>query len=434
MQHFYIIADDLTGANDAGVQLSKIGIASTVYLDLKEGSWTGDGGDVAILDTDSRAADEQEAYDRIRKASAIFRARGYGHAYKKMDSTLRGNVAAELAAVVSVHQPEIVVVAPAYPKMNRQTIGGHQFVNGRPVSETEFGRDPKTPVTDSYIPNLLGKYADAERIRLVGEELLKGPEDVFLEFILRHAAQGTTWFVCDAATDQDLKVIADMFAKTKKTIVWAGSAGLIEYLPQALELQKNAVTSQERPQVPRTLTVSASLSRVTKEQLEQVRTMADASFVEVDPVELVRQTYALREVLEALGGARDKKHFVLFVDSSEKNREATKRLGEELSLNKTEISEAISRELANIASEIVTSFPDIQGLVLTGGDTAKAVCSRLNMNRMQLHTEVETGLPLGILRDAADTGKKYWTVTKAGGFGGRHSLANVLKYMSGEDE
>ncbi|MEI0735860.1 nucleotide-binding domain containing protein [Paenibacillus sp. JTLBN-2024] len=114
--------------------------------------------------------------------------------------------------------------------------------------------------------------------------------------------------------------------------------------------------------------------------------------------------------------------------------EATKRLGEELSLNKTEISEAISRELANIASEIVTSFPDIGGLVLTGGDTAKAVCSRLNMNRMQLHTEVETGLPLGILRDAAGTGKKYWTVTKAGGFGGRHSLANVLKYMSGEDE
>ncbi len=100
------------------MQLSKIGIASTVYLDWKEGSWTGDGGDVAILDTDSRAADEQEAYDRIRKASAIFRARGYGHAYKKMDSTLRGNVAAELAAVVSVHQPEIVVVAPAYPKMN----------------------------------------------------------------------------------------------------------------------------------------------------------------------------------------------------------------------------------------------------------------------------------------------------------------------------
>lgn len=434
MQHFYIIADDLTGANDAGVQLSKIGIDSTVYLDLKEETWTEEGGDVAIIDTDSRAAGEREAYDRIQKASAVFRARGYEHAYKKMDSTLRGNVAAELAAVVSVHQPEVVVVAPAYPKMNRQTIGGYQYVNGQPVSETEFGRDPKTPVTDSYIPNLLGKYADAERIVLVGEELLNGPAELLADFILRQAAQGPTWFVCDAKTDHDLKAIADVFAKTEKTIVWAGSAGLIEYLPEALQLQKKAGKSQEQPRVGRTLTVSASLSRVTKQQLEQVRAMADAFFVEMDPVELVRQTYVLQGVIAALGGARDKKHFVLFVDSSEKNRDATKQLGEELSLSKTEISEAISRELANIASEIVTSFPDIEGLVLTGGDTAKAVCSRLNMNRMQLHTEVETGLPLGILKDAAGTGKKYWTVTKAGGFGERDSLANVLKYMSGEDE
>ncbi|MDR9856370.1 four-carbon acid sugar kinase family protein [Paenibacillus sp. VCA1] len=432
MQPFYIIADDLTGANDAGVQLSKIGIASTVYLDLKEDSWTGQAGDVAIIDTDSRAAGEREAYERVEKASGVLRERGYVHAYKKMDSTLRGNVAAELAAVVSVHRPEVVVIAPAYPKMKRQTIEGTQYVNGRPVSETEFGRDPKTPVKDSYIPNLLGSYVDAERICLIGEELLAGPLESLTDMIVRHAEQGQTWFVCDAKTDHDLKIIADAFAKAKKHTVWAGSAGLIEYLPDALQLQKTERTDR-RPNVSRTLTVSASLSRVTKEQLEQVRRMEDTRFVEVDPADLVRQTYVTKDILDTLAEAPDKKHFVLFVDSSEKNREATTRLGEELSLSKTEISESISRELGNIAREAVRAFPDIEGLVLTGGDTAKAVCSRLNMNRMQLYTEVETGLPLGILKDTADTGM-YWTVTKAGGFGHRHSLVNALKYMSGEDE
>ncbi|RED33490.1 putative nucleotide-binding sugar-metabolising enzyme [Paenibacillus sp. VMFN-D1] len=129
----------------------------------------------------------------------------------------------------------------------------------------------------------------------------------------------------------------------------------------------------------------------------------------------------------------DKKHFVLFVDSSVNNREATKRLETELSIGKTEIGETISRELGAIAREVLGTYEDINGLVLTGGDTAKAVCNQLNMNQMQLCTEVEAGLPLGKLRGGADT-REYWAVTKAGGFGNERSLMNALIYMSGEDE
>ncbi|GIP29007.1 membrane protein [Paenibacillus sp. J23TS9] len=432
MQHFYIIADDLTGANDAGVQLSKIGISSTVFLDFKE-SKVQPTGDVAIIDTDSRAVSEQEAYDRVAEASTIFHEQGYEHVYKKMDSTLRGNVAAELAAVVSVHQPELVVVAPAYPKMNRQTLQGSQYVNGQLVSETEFGRDPKTPVKDSFIPNLFQQYVDMNRICLIGQELLGGTEERMMEEVLANIAQGRTWFICDARTDDDLLVIAELFARVRKRTVWAGSAGLIEYLPEALQLQKTTGQSQEQLAIRKTLTVSASLSHVTKLQLEKVRAMPDTCFVELDPVDLIRQTYVLQDVMDVLSGESDKKHFVLFVDSSDKNRDATRQLEAELSLGKTKISEAISGELGKIAREIVSSFDDIHGLILTGGDTAKAVCNQLNMNQMQLYTEVEAGLPLGKLKDAAGT-SMYWTVTKAGGFGNENSLMNVLKYMSGEDE
>ncbi|MEC0240601.1 four-carbon acid sugar kinase family protein [Paenibacillus dokdonensis] len=432
MQHFYIIADDLTGANDAGVQLSKIGISSTVFLDFKE-SKVQPTGDVAIIDTDSRAVSEQEAYDRVIEASTIFHEQGYEHVYKKMDSTLRGNVAAELAAVVSVHQPELVVIAPAYPKMNRQTLQGLQYVNGQLVSETEFGRDPKTPVKDSFIPHLFQQHVDMNRICLIGQELLSGTAERLMDEILANIAQGRTWFICDAKTDDDLLVIAELFARVQKRTVWAGSAGLIEYLPEALQLQKTTGQSQEQLAIRKTLTVSASLSLVTKLQLEKVRAMTGTCFVELDPVDLIRQTYVLQDVMDVLSGESDKKHFVLFVDSSDKNRNATRQLEAEHSLGKTEISEAISRELGIIAREIVSSFDDIHGLVLTGGDTAKAVCNQLNMNQMQLYTEVEVGLPLGKLKNAAGT-SMYWTVTKAGGFGNENSLVNVLKYMSGEDE
>ncbi|MEH7377820.1 four-carbon acid sugar kinase family protein [Neobacillus drentensis] len=430
MQRFYIIADDLTGANDAGVQLSKIGISSTVFLDYKDSSLQSTE-DVAIIDTDSRAISEEAAYETIYKASSIFQKQGYEKVYKKMDSTLRGNVAAELAALVSVYEPEIIVVAPAFPKMNRQTINGYQFVNGQPVSETEFGQDPKTPVKDSFIPNLFKKYVE-DRICLIDQESLNSSIEDLINKIVENTGQGSTWFICDATSDEDLKMIAEAFSKVNKKTVWAGSAGLIEYLPDALQLKKAEKDQQENLEITMTLTVSASLSMVTKLQLEMVKTLSDTFFVEIDPVDLIRKTYSVQSIIDQFMKQSSKKHFVLFVDSSVANREATKQLETELSLNNKQISEAISNELGIIAKAIVDAIPEINGLILTGGDTAKAVCNQLNMNQMQLHTEIEAGLPLGKLGDAT-TSRRYWTVTKAGGFGNEHSLLNALKYMIRED-
>jgi uncharacterized protein YgbK (DUF1537 family) len=430
MQRFYIIADDLTGANDAGVQLSKIGISSTVFLDYKDSSLQSTE-DVAIIDTDSRAISEEAAYDKVYNASSIFRKQGYEQVYKKMDSTIRGNVAAELAALVSVYQPEMVVVAPAFPKMNRKTINGYQYVNGERVSETEFGRDPKTPVKDSFIQNLFKKYVD-DRICLIDQDLLNSENENLMKFIVENTGQGTTWFICDASTDEDLNIVAETFAKLNKKTVWAGSAGLIEYLPDALQLKKAENNQQEKLAITKTLTVSASLSMVTKRQLEMVKTMADSHFVEIDPVDLIKKTYSVPKIIEEFAKHSSKKHFVLFVESSVENRQATKQLGTQLSQGNTQISEAISMELGVIAKAIVNSIPAINGLILTGGDTAKAVCNQLNMNQMQLYTEIEAGLPLGKLSNPTNA-RRYWTVTKAGGFGNEHSLLNALKYMTRED-
>jgi uncharacterized protein YgbK (DUF1537 family) len=430
MQRFYIIADDLTGANDAGVQLSKIGISSTVFLDYKDSSLQSTE-DVAIIDTDSRAISEEAAYDKVYNASSIFRKQGYEQVYKKMDSTIRGNVAAELAALVSVYQPEMVVVAPAFPKMNRKTINGYQYVNGERVSETEFGRDPKTPVKDSFIQNLFKKYVD-DRICLIDQDLLNSENENLMKFIVENTGQGTTWFICDASTDEDLNIVAETFAKLNKKTVWAGSAGLIEYLPDALQLKKAENNQQEKLAITKTLTVSASLSMVTKQQLEMVKTMADSHFVEIDPVDLIKKTYSVPKIIEEFAKHSSKKHFVLFVESSVENRQATKQLGTQLSQGNTQISEAISMELGVIAKAIVNSIPAINGLILTGGDTAKAVCNQLNMNQMQLYTEIEAGLPLGKLSNPTNA-RRYWTVTKAGGFGNEHSLLNALKYMTRED-
>jgi D-threonate/D-erythronate kinase len=79
--------------------------------------------------------------------------------YKKTDSTLRGNIGAELRALYHLYGGPIAYV-PAYPEMGRTVVDGSLLVHGIPVAETPFGRDPLNPVACSEVRALLHPACD----------------------------------------------------------------------------------------------------------------------------------------------------------------------------------------------------------------------------------------------------------------------------------
>ncbi|MGM0877106.1 MAG: four-carbon acid sugar kinase family protein [Bacillota bacterium] len=420
-----IVSDDLTGANDSGVQLAKKHLSSTVVFDYKK-STVHTKPDVLIVDTDSRAKRESDAYIAAYQAASFLKKEGYQHLYKKVDSTLRGNISAELSAIEQVYQPEMVVIAPAYPKMNRQTIHGHHYVNGVLITETEFSKDPKTPVTESFIPELLKQYRE-RGIGLIDKVYLNKSIVEVIQTVNTFLEKGVTWFVCDGETEADLQKVTEVFSKMNKRTVWAGSAGLIEYLPESLKLTPSNAENSHGIKIDKTLVVSGSLSQVTKQQLVIVEDLANSFFIEVDPVELVKQTFKVESFVEELKRNYQHDYFVLYVEASEGNRLSAKEAGEELGLTLTEVSEFISKGLGKIAKRLLESCSSIHGMVLTGGDTAKAVCSEIEITEMELYAEVEPGLPFGRVSSEQHS---YWAVTKAGGFGHEQSLVNVVEYMA----
>lgn len=420
-----IIADDLTGANDSGVQLAKKGLASTVVFDHRH--YRQDTrAEVLIVDTDSRARRSVDAYEAAYEAAQFLEEQGCRHIYKKLDSTLRGNVAEELRAVQKVFRPDLVLIAPAFPKMNRTTVQGHHYVQGVLITETEFAKDPKTPVMESYIPKLLQREGEPEAV-LVSSSQVRQPAAQFLPWLQSKLAEGRTWFVCDSETEADLQAISALFSQLDKKILWAGSAGLIEYLPEALSLTSLEEGSQDWAGADKALIVSGSLSETTRRQLRAVTDMSDSLMLEIDPAALIRKTYDTEDVLQQIAQDMDKRYLVLYVDASEENRRLAKEAGDARGLSSTEVSEAISLGLGRMTKAILQAYAEIQGLVLTGGDTAKAICMELGMGEMQLYSEVEPGLPFGRLQGM---GKSYWTVTKAGGFGNDQSLVDSLHYIT----
>src|SRR5438132_1607506 len=199
-----LIADDLTGASDAGVQFARRGLATHVVFDVPEGACTADVEALAV-DTETRAVSPAEAYRRVRDVADRLCAMQPDHVYKKVDSTLRGNLGAEIDAVLDAFdlQLQLAIVAPAYPIMERTTRDGTHRLHGTPVHETEIGRDPKTPVRESNLVRLLESGSRRTPALVSLQTVERGPQAIRDE-VDALARRGVSLVLCDAETDRAL--------------------------------------------------------------------------------------------------------------------------------------------------------------------------------------------------------------------------------------
>ena len=156
----YFLADDLSGALDAAAAFHRAGRVVQVPLDPAD--WVGNApGEITGLTTETRNAPPAEAAAAVIAAITRGRELGARLVYKKIDSTLRGPVAAELAAVLDALPETRLLFAPANPAVGRTVRNGVLLVHGRPVHETDFGRDPICPVRESRLRALLAELPES---------------------------------------------------------------------------------------------------------------------------------------------------------------------------------------------------------------------------------------------------------------------------------
>lgn len=120
-----IIADDLTGALDTGTPFVMAGLSVAVAVDVEAAQDAiATGCDVVVVNTASRALGERKAVERVRMATEVFHGAKPAVVMKKIDSRLKGNVAAESLALAEVFGLETILVAPAIPDQERVTYRG----------------------------------------------------------------------------------------------------------------------------------------------------------------------------------------------------------------------------------------------------------------------------------------------------------------------
>ncbi|MCI8342314.1 MAG: four-carbon acid sugar kinase family protein [Firmicutes bacterium] len=401
-----IIADDLTGANDTGVQYKKNGYSTTVKI-VNDNDVSGSmfqTSDVVVINTDTRPLPKKEAYNAVYKLAEKMKSlENIEYIYKKVDSLMRGNPAPELEAIMDATESDIAIVASAFPE------------NGRIVTDGTLLMPDNKHVDITNIFNTETKRK-AINIRLIN--IREGAESL-KKFMEEQMENGTSIFVCDTVSNDDLAVISDAAMLISKKKVFCGSAGLAKQLGR-----------KKKAEVKYDSTIFIVVGSRSVTTAHQVR-MATENFKL--PVVLVSSKDIINgndesAISKAVGEAKE-----LYLNGSKIVVIAIDSLFEEynLVLRSSASENAKSLKVAESLGKIVKTLYDTikpVTLVATGGDTAFQICSFLGSDGMELVDEIVPGVPIGILKEGIADGSSM--VTKSGGFGEDDTLVKVINYLT----
>ena len=350
-----VLADDLTGALDSGACFApRLGALPVSWQSPAGAAWDG------VLDTETRDLSESDALAGL--LAHLPELAGADLAFKKIDSLMRGNSMAEIAACARSPGFRSVVVAPAFPAQRRITRNGQQ------LARTDDGA-PWAGVGPNLLAELDGGVTHVRR---------------------GQSPRGCGTFVCDAETQDDLAVIADSRQAIDAPVLWCGTAGLARAL--AGEAKPCPV-----PSFARIFVVVGSRQPVAMQQVAQVRARWPDAVVGVGPSSSIYEVrLRLRQALHGSGLA------LLIPDYPREQADA--RLASLL----TGISEAIAPDLC----------------IATGGTTLRILLDSIGCSGLAVEGEIEPGIAFSRLRDGGWASAAL--VSKSGAFGEAATISRLI--------
>ncbi len=426
-----IIADDLTGANDTALQFYLKGANCQILLEDKSAEPLNmKGTQVWAISTETRNMDAEPAALKVADATRRFMETiNADYYFKKIDSTLRGNIAVEVLAVLETLGMDAAIMVPAFPQEGRVTIGGYHLLKGVPIERTEMARDPHSPILESHIPTLMAYQLD-DKSDLVGAVELKtvmkgaGPIIKRLKELIEN---GKKIIVMDAVSTVDIEQIILAMSKLTYNILPVGAAALAhelcEYWYADSELQH---INKTIPALPK-LVVSGSATNITAKQIEKLEQSDEYDntlFVQLDLKTIVAgvQDELVNRIVQNLG-----MNNIVVVHTSKLLQDFDGFSEDSLNaeLTKSGLSNAITDFLAELTKRVLENKDVI--LITLGGETSYKCCRAIGASQLQLIDEVAPAIALSLDHEA------HWIVTKSGNLGGVNTLIDILNYFENHE-
>lgn len=365
MQTIRILADDLTGALDTAgcfaTAASPLPVVFDPALLPQAKSWA--------VSTGSRELAESDAVARIARFLPMF-SHHDGIAFKKIDSLLRGHVAAEIAHHVRRGDFDTVVIAPAFPALDRVTRNGRQW-------SKLAGQNSHCMVG----PDLMSDFAR------FGIDLRLGLPDA-------PQAGSPRVFLADAETDDDLKAIVDA-GKRCGRVLWCGCAGLADMLAG-----EGALTPA--PVAPRMLVICGTRHPVASLQIKQLGNSECSACVTLQPDD---DPAAVARIVN--GRLHSGRWAALTADLPKLSADAARDI------------------LGKMMNALLPKLDRPDALFVMGGDTLAICCVALGAKSLAVRGLLARGIPVSEFTDGAWAGMTV--ISKSGAFGAEDILTRIME-------
>lgn len=378
-----VLADDLTGAADCAARATAAGVLSTIYVQAPSvlpGPPRLPG--LLAVSTDSRHLPPDRAADRVIEHVALLAGLRQAIWYKKIDSTLRGNLGSEVEALLAALGRRHAIIAPAFPAQRRGLVHGQVVLDAVPQPG----------------PNLATLLRDQTQLPITHIPLCAVRDGMasVAHLMIVLAQSGTRLFALDAMSDADLDTIAAAGRAALPEAVFCGSAGLLSALTRSRDSSPpdQGLVSLDGDGMVVGMIGSGSI--VAQKQIEHLRRVNGVAVCEwPGPVEAAAGHDLLIHLPPpALGATLE---------------------GPE--------ARAKAQQLAQVALAIRQRHRPASW-ILSGGDTAAAVLSAFGVDTLVVACELLPGMPLA--SGIAGDGGRVDVVLKSGNHGDPATLHTLL--------
>jgi uncharacterized protein YgbK (DUF1537 family) len=404
------IADDLTGATDLAIMLTRAGMRTLQVMqvpDAKGASAFADY-DAIVVALKTRTCPVAEAVDlSLRSADALL-ALGAKQLFFKycstFDSTDEGNIGPVAEALMAKLGADLALACPAFPTNKRTVYMGNLFVGEVPLAESSMKDHPLTPMRDSNLVRVLQRQSKG-KVGLVPYPIVEKGRGAIAESFSNARQRKERFVVVDAITDRDL---IEMGAAAADMPLITGGSGVALGLPanfiakglmKAVEAPKSMAAPKGREAI-----LAGSCSEATRGQVAAAKS-AGIPALEVDPLALASGAQSEGAIVEWAAGQSKDKPFLIYSSAEPGSvRAVQEKLGREAA------GTLVERTLAGVAQALVAG--GVTRMIVAGGETSGAVVNGLGVTALEIGPEIDPGVPW-----TRAVGKDLVLALKSGNFG-----------------
>jgi uncharacterized protein YgbK (DUF1537 family) len=383
------IADDLTGATDLALMLTRSGMRTVQIMGVPDSSTNLDGFDAVVVALKSRTNPVEEAIAWSLAAADQLRARGARQLFFKycstFDSTDRGNIGPVAEALIEKVGGKVAIVCPAFPANKRSVYMGNLFVGDVPLAESPMKDHPLTPMRDSNLVRVLQRQTKM-KVGLVPFAIVDQGAPAIARAFEAAAADGCRFLVVDAVTDRHL---VEMGTAAVDMPLITGGSGVAMGLPENFVrkgLMKAASAPSSMAAKPgRAAILAGSCSEATRGQVRAAMA-AGLPTLRLDPLSLAAGTTTADDAVAWAKGQDASRPFLIYSSNEPAAvAEVQKKLGRE------EAGAVVERTLATVARRL--GDLGVTRLIVAGGETSGAVVGALGISAIEIGPEIDPGVP-----------------------------------------